>query len=332
MRAFLGALLVGSLAIAPIAEAQPDASRAPAIVLRPDAELAALAADVARVLSRRGVDRFEVGEPPPPGVPEAVLTNHLAIVKQDPAIRLVYAGSGGAIFATELELGRSNRAASVRAIALAIESLVDTAREPPPASASGEGRTRVRTRVLPAELGDAGEWRRPEILPIAKPTIFLRVLAGVSPLRGTPLIGPGAGLGLCVTVHCVVIEGDLSLIPERRLAPDGKHVRYRSVNASVRLQIRPFDFRVLIPGVTLGFVTRIGNAWVEGTDDERTVTNLGVRGTAELAWRFARRFEAVLEAGVDLAISRAEFIRYSASVFLEDRWTPWIVTSMRLRP
>jgi len=175
-------------------------------------------------------------------------------------------------------------------------------------------------------------WRHGPYLLIARPTIYLRTLLGVSPVRGTLLVGFGTGLGLCVGGECVVLEADLPLLAEVR-ATAGWETRYRFVNFSTRFQARPWSFGDFTPGASFGLVTRIGTATLTETDTTRLATNLGVRGTLEIAWKFARRFELVLEAGVDLSLDRAKFIRTTGEVLLlEDRWTPWIVTSVRLRP
>ena len=62
------------------------------------------------------------------------------------------------------------------------------------------------------------------------------------------------------------------------------------------------------------------------------MSNLGVRATVELAIRFYAPFEWVLEGGVDLAFSRAAFVHVPTSVILEDTWSPWLISSLRLRP
>ncbi len=161
--------------------------------------------------------------------------------------------------------------------------------------------------------------------------IYFRLLFGVSPTRGTLLIGPGAGLGLCVGVQCIVVEGDLPVVADS-IASGDDVIEYRPVNISVRAQLRPDWSDVIVPGISIGLLTRIGAASVQGTGATQTVSNLGLRGTVEVAWRFYAPFEWVLEGGLDLAFSRATFVRVDDTVLLEDEWTPWIVTSLRLRP
>jgi hypothetical protein len=170
------------------------------------------------------------------------------------------------------------------------------------------------------------------IEPIARPTIYLRFVAGWSPVREDVLLGPGAGLGLCVSAQCVVLEADVSLSSSDTVASDGAVVQYRPVNIAVRGQFRPDSEHPFTPGGSIGFLTRVGVAAIEGTDDSQIVSNLGLRIGLELAYRFVERFEVVLEGGVDIALSRAQFVRFAESVVLEDRWTPWLATTVRLRP
>jgi len=248
---------------------------------------------------------------------------------------LVLGAEEGISFATQLTLPRGAGEARVRAVALAIESLRAAAAQGPPAVGE-QSETLVRHGSSWTLVGGLPRGTPRE--PLAKPTIYLRLLLGVSPLRGTFLVGPGTGLGLCVGPHCVVLEGDLPLVAEERLSEDGTPVAYQAVNFSVRFQLRPFRWGALTPAVTAGLMTRVGTARLSGASTSTVATSLGVRSTLELAWEFVDRFEAVLEAGADVAINRAAFHRRPAgimsgeTVFLEDRWTPWFVLSFRLRP
>jgi hypothetical protein len=301
------------------------------LVLRPERGLEPLARQVARMLERRTGFEVVVGGPPPPGLAEAVPRGHVGMAVRDGTLVIVLGGDHGISYATELDLPARATAAAARAVALAVESLRDASLDAPPPAVEGGSRPARRWVYSWRFVGDLFPER--SIEPIARPTLYLRILVGVSPIHGTFLFGPGAGLGLCVTGHCMVLEGDLPLFPERRRTGD-LTTRYRSVNFSVRFQYRPFEFGPFVPGITAGFMTRIGTATIEELDTSTVATNLGVRGTLELAYRFARRFELVLEAGLDVAISRAEFVRELSDepLFLEDRYTPWGVLSTRLRP
>jgi hypothetical protein len=302
----------------------PDAP----LVLRPVPELGALAEGVAATLRRRTSLTVEVGDAPPPDILEAVPAHHVALARDETGVVLVLGGSGGLSYSTRLDLPRTRGDAAVRAVALAIEALHDAASDgPPPEREEGDTSSFVTRWTLITPIP-----RRAPRGAIARPAIYLRLLLGISPVRGTFLVGPGAGLGLCVGSSCVVIEGDLSLLADETTASDGAVIRYRPINVSVRAQFRPDWDDLFIPGATLGLVTRIGNAQIVGTDVSQTVSNLGIRATLELGLRFFPPFEFVIEGGVDLAISRAQFVRFGELVVLEDLWTPWVVTSFRLRP
>jgi hypothetical protein len=300
------------------------------LTLRPAPSLRRISTRVAQLLRRRTGGEVHVGEEPPPEIIEAVPAHHVAIApdgEEGLEVRVVYGGEEGISYATTVFLVRARGDEAARAIALSIEALQDAARDGPPPESADEGSPWVTRYTLITPIP------RPQPTEaIAKPTIYLRLLFGYSPTRQQVLIGPGAGLGLCVGPHCVVIEGDLPLVPDETTANDGVVISYRPVNVSIRGQFRPNWSDTWIPGASVGFVTRIGNASIAGTEISQTVSNLGVRATLELAWRFIPRFEWVLEAGVDVAISRAQFVRYGEVVALEDFWTPWLTMSFRLRP
>lgn len=323
------------------AEARHALASDAALTLRPEPALRALAVRAARVLTTRTGVPVAVGGPPPSALAEAVPAGHVAIVTRvDGAspgeLGVVLAGREATFFDGQLRIGPHRGVAEARALAIAIESLRDTAlatalpTSPPAAVAGQTVRTRHRVRLRP----DGFPWSRygADRLPFAKPTIYLRALLGLSTARSAFLIGPGTGLGLCISRHCVVLEGDLPLLPEER-ANATYRVRYRFLNFSARFQFRPFQFGFFVPGVSFGLVTRIGTASLVGTDRSQTVTDIGLRATLEAAFRLDRRFEIVLEGGVDYAISRAQFINRAGDVLvLEDRWTPWVITGLRLRP
>lgn len=312
------------------------------LTLRPAAELRSLADRVARMLQVRAQVPVVVGEPPPGGVPEAVLASHVGIVRDGPEVLVVLGGPQGLVYQSRVDLP-SSRDAAVRAVGLTVEALRDAAIEGPPPRDEGEGPgaapgERVSFVYLEPEGGLFGVRRRIE--PIARPTIYLRLLLGFSTARDTALIGPGVGVGLCIEMSCLVLEGDLPLLPEERVDPaDLRIIRYRPISLGMRLQIRPWRWGDFMPGLTFGVLTRFGNAWVDSTcahpcddSEEKTVNSFGLRGTVELAWIFAEPFEAVLEGGVDFVASPARFARNGNVVLLEDIVTVWGMISMRLRP
>ena len=141
------------------------------------------------------------------------------------------------------------------------------------------------------------------------------------------------GVGLCIDMSCLALEGDLPLIPEeRRTRADDELVRYRPISVGMRFQLRPWRWGDFVPGLTFGVLTRFGNAWIEETGASQTVAAFGLRGTLELAWIFAAPFELVLEPGIDFVSNPAEFTRDEETVLLEDVVTVWGVLGIRLRP
>ena len=169
----------------------------------------------------------------------------------------------------------------------------------------------------------------------ATPTLYMKILAGYSPTRERWLLGPGAGLGLCVSGHCLVIEADMPLLPEEVQWENYGTLRYRAVTTALRLQIRPVIREAWSLGVNIGALSRMGNATLvreDGPDVRRKATNFGARLSAELAVRIAGPFEAVLEVGVDWLKDRAVFRFDTNGRFLEDAVTPWSTLSVRMRP
>jgi hypothetical protein len=234
---------------------------------------------------------------------------------------------------TQLALGDTGGPAAARAVALAVESLRDAPAHGPAGeqgSKTAEPQSDVPTSRQILASPPAGRDRLHAERDMAKPTIFARMMLGVSPVQGKMLVGPGAGLGLCVDENCLVLEGDLSLLPMEAQGQAGT-IRYRHVNAAIRLQLRPWKWKNFVFGFTAGLLTRMGRATLVGTDISQNVSNFGVRSSFEASWRFAPPLEMVFEAGVDVAVSRAKFIHVDTT-YLEDRWTPWLVTSLRVRP
>ncbi|MDQ3033105.1 MAG: hypothetical protein M3Y87_11855 [Myxococcota bacterium] len=339
------------LAVSSLAAAQePSAIAAPRrpdqldpaapLTLRPEPALRPLAGRIARMLELRAQLVVSVGDAPPPGVPEAVPAAHVGMVRDGPELFVALGGPQGLVYTSRVDLPAAIDPA-VRAVALTVEALRDAAIEGPPPRTEGEGQgaapgERVSFVYIEPEGGLFGVRRRIE--PIARPTIYLRLLLGFSTARDTALVGPGVGLGLCIEMSCAVLEGDLPIIPEERVSPsDGRVVRYRPISLGLRLQIRPWRWGDFVPAVTLGVLTRFGNAWVDevpgvAPSETQTVTDFGLRGTLELAWIFAEPFEIVIEGGVDFVANPARFVRAGEVVLLEDVVTVWGVTSFRLRP
>ncbi|MBK8171946.1 MAG: hypothetical protein IPK60_16595 [Sandaracinaceae bacterium] len=315
------------------------------ITLRPETEFRRLTTRVAVVLARRTGVPVEVGSAPPSALLAAVPAAHIAIGRRNGQLAIVLAGNRGLLFAMDIDVPRNANETAVRELALAIESLRDTAIEPtsPPAAVvPGEGgapvpREVTRWRVVNHEPTEDGgtAWgvRRDDRLPTAKPIIYMRALLGYSPVRERAIVALGTGLGLCIRDQCIVFEADVPLLVESRTV-SGFLVRYRFFDFAARIQYRPWHFETFTPGFNLGIVMRIASGEVTGAGGaSSTTSDFGVRGSAEMAWRFHNLFELVLEAGVDYAVDRSTFVNRDGNVLIAgDRWTPWLITSLRLRP
>lgn len=314
------------------------------VTLRPAPEFRRLASRVALVLARRTGVTVTVGEAPPGDMIEAVPAGHIGIARRNEQLALVLIGAQGLAFEMEIALPPNANEEAVRELALAIESLRDAALEPivQPAPAANATvaptttSTTTRWRIVNDEIREGGtpwETEGDGRLPTAKPTIYFRALLGISPVRLQPLVGLGTGLGLCLGDQCVVFEADVPLLADTRIV-GGFNVRYRFLNFATRFQYRPWHFDRITPGFSLGVAMRIGSAEIQnGGGASSTANDFSVRATAEVAWRFHKLFELVLEAGLDYAVDRSTFLNRDGQVLiLEDRWTPWLVTSVRLRP
>lgn len=348
------------LGIPPRALAQdaPDAEEVPVlaadapITLRPTPDTRPLAAQVVRVLAVRLDVPVAVGEDAPPEILEAVPMAHVAIDRQDDHVRLVLAGPEGQVFETQVRLEDLRGQAIVRAVALALEALRDTALDgPPPGQATRrtvfrDGRE-VTWTYYEREGGLFGP--RPRIEATAKPTVYLGFLAGVSTERQTPQLAPRIGFGLCQSAWCVVLEGDLPLVPEDTEACDGRHIQYRPITLALRLLLRPFVIDETVSfAFGVGLLTRFGVANLVGVDASRLTTNFGLRGSLEGAWRVADPFEIVLDLGLDAHTSPAILTRLPRPppgsppgdctpgmperVLVEDIITVWGVLAIRVRP
>ncbi|MEZ4250298.1 MAG: hypothetical protein R3B99_18855 [Polyangiales bacterium] len=303
-----------------------SASAQDPVVLRPSTELRQLATAVQVQLRRQGTD-LVLGEEPP-AIPEAIGVGEVALVTHDGHVWIGTGARGGATYHASLPLATASTPETVRALALAIESLLDQVQ-----SASWEAPNAPAPRsndYVYLEYDDTPPPREG-----AKPTVFLKILAGWSPTRERVLLGPGAGFGLCVGLHCVVIEGELPVLPDEGRLEDGRILRYRALSAGVRGQARVALPARLTAAVGLGLVSRIGSASLVGEDERRTTSAFGVRASLELAWRARGPFEILVEGGVDGMLSGQRGRYYLPSgqdVVLEDPWTPWVVFSLRLRP
>lgn len=307
----LGAVLC---TVATVWAVPAEAQEGPITVIEASESLQQLAQDVAGVLRRRTGDAIEVGGAPP-SPPEAVSSGQLAMVPYEGAVFLALGAADGRTLTAHLEIPTEGRA---RAVALVIQDLLDQAATP----AHAPRALRPRQALEPAPE------RAPRFL--AKPAFFLRLLAGYSPTRGQVLVGPGAGFGLCLSRGCVMVEADMPLVPNEQVLA-GHEVRTRSVNAALRLHLRPIEIGDFSIGATFGVLTRILRVSVGG-EGASTITSLGIRTSLEAAWRFSGPFEWVFEVGGDAILDSERVSVGPQSFVLEDGFVPWVTTSLRMRP
>lgn len=335
---------------------RPAAAQEPArlsaeapITLRPTPRARAIARGVARTLGLRLPVTVSVGDDAPPEILEAVPAGHLGVEREDGRVHLVLAGPEGQVFRSEVVIGRESGPGAVRAVALAVEALRDAALDGPPA-----GTTRARTYT--AASGDEVTWTylerdgglfgRPPAREFATPTFYVGFLGGLSTERLTVLVGPRIGLGLCLGVTCLVLEGDLPVLPDQSVACDGRVIEYRPVNLSLGVQLLPFRAGDFGFGFHFAILTRFGIANLVGVDSSRLATDFGLRAGLETSWRFAAPIELVLEIGADIHTSPAVFTRSTRPapgiealceaaverVLVEDIITTWAVLAVRVRP
>jgi hypothetical protein len=126
----------------------------PLLTLRPSPELLALAVEAADVLELRTGQHVEIGEPPPPGLMEAVPAGHVALaLDEHGTIVIVLGAAGGLSHDTVVRLGgQSGEHVDARAVALAVETLRDLAME---SSETRHGVAIERTRGTPQQAQQA---------------------------------------------------------------------------------------------------------------------------------------------------------------------------------
>lgn len=323
------------------------------IVLRPTPSSRALARRMVRTLAIRLPVGVTVGDDAPPQVLEAVPSGHCAVARdEEDVVHLVLGGPEAQVFRTEVVVEGLRGAAVARAVSLALEALRETALDgPPPGRASRRTLIRRDGREVTwlyreREGGLFGP--RPVIEANAKPLVMLGFMGGVSTERITPQLAPRVGFGLCQTAWCLMLEGDLPIVPEQTEACDGRQVEYRPVTLGLRLLLRPFVIGDVSLAFGLGILTRFGLANLVGVEASRLTTNFGLRGTAEIAWRVAGPFEIVFDVGLDAHTSPAILTRLprpppgtaafpgcppgAERVLVEDIITVWGVLAVRLRP
>jgi hypothetical protein len=321
-----------------------------------------LANDVAAVLELRTGERVEVGEAPPPGLLEAVPAGHVAMARRDGAVLLVLGASGGRSLDATVQLGAEEPAADARAVALAAEDLRDTAAElarrgGPPAdglpTSAGMAQTpeaplpspyyqhQDRARAVSAapstasaqEAIDDGDEISGTGGSADSPTdvdflLYGRLYGGASTASSAPATGIGTGVGLCVERHCLVVGAEMPLsVGDQRL-----DVRYRYPTFTSGFYTRPLTFGAFTAGATFGFLTRLGHFRADmGLSDEGLDTDLGARGSLELALEAYTNFDLITEWGVDFTIDRHRLAAGDRVVDRGDQWSPWGQFALRAR-
>jgi hypothetical protein len=324
------------------------------LILRPQPSLKALADEVAAVLELRTGQRVEVGDPPPPGLLEAVPAGHVALAEHEGAVLLVLGAPGGRSFDARVEIEALADASAARAVALAAEDLRDTAIElarvdgspapasealdepaPEPVSESDEAERPAHALDAMNPPRDDGEGARAEegrgFLGDIDPLLYVRIYGGASTASESIASGLGTGLGLCVLGHCLFVAGELPLVSERGEELD---VRYRYTTFLSGFYSRPFTFSGFTPGASLAFLTRLGNfeADMGGRKSAGIDNDLGARGSLELSYEMFRGLDLMSEGGVDFTIDRDHVQSGERVVARGDRWSPWAQAAVRFRP
>jgi len=319
------------------------------LILRPQPSLKSLADEVAAVLELRTGQRVEVGEPPPPGLLEAVPAGHVAMAEHEGAVLLVLGAPGGRSFDARVDIDALEDASASRAVALAAEDLRDTAielaRVDAPAAESledapVEGDTQgdaarpahaIQSLNVPRDDGDGRAGGADGFLGEIDPLLYVRIYGGASTATESIASGLGTGLGLCVEGHCLFIAGEVPLISERGEVLD---VRYRYPTFISGFYSRPFTFGRFTPGASVGFLTRLGHfeADMGGRAGGSLETDLGARGSMELAFEVVQGLDLMSEGGVDFTIDRNHVQHGERVVARGDQWSPWAQAALRFRP
>lgn len=342
---------------------------APLLTLRPSPELLPLAVEAAEVLELRTGQRVEIGDPPPPGLMEAVPAGHVALaVDANGTIVIVLGAAGGLSHDTVVRLGgQSGEHVDARAVALAVEALRDLAMESPSSpverSATSERSTtddratfdeagepsslppvvatpspvvapqpEVREPLAPGRLRDEeGSGRRVSsgFLGEVEPFAFVRAYSGASLASPGPRMGLGTGLGLCVMRQCLVVFGEVPM----NLGPaDPVDTRYQYTTFGSAFYSRPFQWGSFTPGASVGFVTRLGYFEHDmGLPSDDLQTDLGARATLELGYELVKGLEVLAEGGADLMLDRLRVQSGDRAFSRGERLTPWMQGSLRYR-
>jgi hypothetical protein len=261
----------------------------------------------------------------------------------------VLGAPGGRSFDASVEIDALGDASAARAVALAAEELRDTAVElarldtgaPEPIAAPADTgvpaehpRPAHAIQALNVSQDDGGgRGSEGGFLGDIDPLVYLRLYGGASTASESIASGVGTGLGLCVEGHCLFVAGELPLISERGERLD---VRYRYPTFISGFYSRPVTFRGFTPGASLGFLTRLGHfaADMGGPAGGGLDTDLGARGSLEMAFEVVRGLDVMSEGGVDFTIDRnhVQLQNSDRVVARGDRWSPWAQAAVRFRP
>ena len=317
-----------------------------------------LAEEVAAVLELRTGARVEVGEAPPPGLLEAVPAGHVAMARREGEVVLVLGATAGRSLDAVVQLGADEGPEDARAVALAAEDLRDTAVELSrrglstgdgpeatvrveaaqpnselpapvapnpyaPASASADGQ--------PLQDDEDLEGSAPGAIQVAEGVDFLlygRLYGGASTASSAMATGLGTGVGLCVSMHCLVVGAELPL----SFGGERLDVRYRYPTFTSGFYSRPFSFGAFTAGGSFGFITRLGHFRADmGLSDDGLDTDLGARGSVELAFEPYPGVDLISEWGMDFTIDRHRLAAGDRVIDRGDQWSPWGQLALRAR-
>jgi hypothetical protein len=344
------------------ARIQAGRSLEPLLILRPERGLRALAEEVAAVLELRTGERVEVGDAPPPGLLEAVPAGHVAMARRQGSVVLVLGASAGRSLDATVQLGADEGPEDARAVALAAEDLRDTAVElarhgrarddgdegepeavavqaqPDPESSASAAMARAPSTVrgnppgmrdeIVGEEPDAGASDSDEASDGVDFLLYGRLYGGASTASSAPATGIGTGIGLCVTMHCLVVGAELPL----SFGGERLDVRYRYPTFTSGFYSRPFSFGAFTAGASFGFITRLGHFRADmGLSDDGLDTDLGARGSLEMAFEPYPGVDLISEWGLDFTIDRHRLAVGDRVVDRGDRWSPWGQLALRAR-
>jgi hypothetical protein len=349
-----GPLAAPAAGQAAIAAAEIDDSRLPPserLTLRPLPGLEALATKVARVLTLRTGMLVDVGDAPPADILEAVPMGHIALAREGDQVRLVLGAALGRSFEASVQADGAGES-DVRSVALAVETLRDRAIEArsrlAPAMADGEpplpsaetpqpsaAESSITSGGLPDAIdSDARLSPRPltdrRLRPV-QPLFYLRAYSGASPASTGPRVGVGAGGGLCVIGHCLLLTVEYPM--PFGMGEGGEDIRYRYTTFTSGFYTRPLTWGRFTPGASVGFLTRLGHferdMGISGAGGLET--DLGVRTTLEAGYELMTAVDALAEVGLDYALDRWRLGHGSAVAYRGERLTPWLQAGVRVR-